>query len=432
MRGQALALLLSALLLSAVLPPAAAAGQAPPEPGAVMRVPARLTLDEALRLAESRSPALAEARARTAVAETEALGASKRPNPSLDLESRGYPLFESNRPGFWDNQELTIAIDQDFEPGDRRRWRTEAAQLGAQASAAGSLDALRRLRLDVQRAYAAVVLASADRDSAAATLDDVAKVLSINRARYDQGELSGVELRRLQVEHHRFADDALVADLVLRNARSRLLALLDVRPLDQPFEAADALLEAVPSTADEPLPAPASLSERADLKALRLEEQRVETDAKLQHALRIPPFSLGGGYQRDFGTNAIVVRATIPLALSNRNEAGRARAVAERSLAASRSSLASAAAELEVQLARNAVESSRVRAATIASEYVKNAREARDIVLAAYGAGAATLIDYLDAQRALRDAQRAEHRARFDYRVGLFELEAALGTAQSR
>jgi len=227
MRGQALALLLSAVLLSAVLPPAAA-GQAPPEPGAVMRVPARLTLDEALRLAESRNPALAEARARTALAETEALGASKRPNPSLDLESRGYPLFESNRPGFWDNQELTIAVDQEFEPGDRRRWRTEAAQLGAQASAAGSLDALRRLRLDVQRAYAAVVLASADRDSAAATLDDVAKVLSINRARYDQGELSGVELRRLQVERHRFADDALVADLVLRNARSRLLALLDL------------------------------------------------------------------------------------------------------------------------------------------------------------------------------------------------------------
>jgi cobalt-zinc-cadmium efflux system outer membrane protein len=65
--------------------------------------------------------------------------------------------------------------------------------------------------------------------------------------------------------------------------------------------------------------------------------------------------------------------------------------------------------------------------AAIASEYVKNAREARDIVLAAYRAGAATLIDYLDAQRAYREAQRAEHRARFDYRVSVFELEAAVG-----
>jgi outer membrane protein, heavy metal efflux system len=424
MRGPAIA-----LLMSAVLPWAAAAQDAPAPPGAA-RVPARLTLDEAIRLAESRSPALLEARARIAVAEAEALGAPKRPNPSLDVEFRGYPLFASDLPPFLDNQELTIAIDQEFEPGDRRRFRREAAQLGVQASAAESANVLRRLRLDVQRAYVHVVLAQADGDAAQATLTDVDRVLSINRARYEQGELSGVELRRLQVERHRFADDALVADLALRNARSRLLALLNVRPLDQPFETVDTLPEDVGVPPVAPAPAAGGAPERADLRALQLGEQRAEADAKLQHALRIPPFSLGGGWQRDFGTNAIVVRATVPLALWNRNEGGRSRAAAERTLAASRTSAASAAAELEVQLARNAVESGRARVAVIASEYVKNAREARDIVLAAYRAGAATLIDYLDAQRAFRDAQRAEHRARFDYRVSVFELEAALGISR--
>jgi cobalt-zinc-cadmium efflux system outer membrane protein len=421
MRGLAVA-----VLTAAVLPWAAAAQDAPAPPGAA-RVPARLTMDEAIRLAESRSPALLEARARIAVAEAEALGAPRRPNPSLDVEFRGYPLFKSDLPPLLDNQELTIAVDQEFEPGDRRRWRSEAAQFGVQASAAESADVLRRLRLEVQRAYAHVVLAQADGDAAQATLTDVDRVLSINRARYEQGELSGVELRRLQVERHRFADDALVADLALRNARSRLLALLNVRPLDQPFETVDTLPEdgGVP-----PVAAAEGAPERADLRALRLGEQRAEADAKLQHALRIPPFSLGGGWQRDFGTNAIVVRATVPLALWNRNEGGRSRAAAERTLAASRTSAASAAAELEVQLARNAVESGRTRVAVIADEYVKNAREARDIVLAAYRAGAATLIDYLDAQRAFRDAQRAEHRARFDYRVSVFELEAAVGTSR--
>ena len=426
MRGLAVA-----FLLFAVLPPAAAAQDAP-APAAAARVPARLTLDEALRLAESRSPALLEARARIAVAEAEALSAPKRPNPSLDVEFRGYPLFESNLPPFLDNQEMTIALDQAFEPGDRRRWRSEAAQLGAQASAAESLDVLRRLRLEVQRAYFHAVLARADSGAAKATLEDVDRVLTINRARYEQGELSGVELRRLQVERHRFADDALVADLALRNARTRLLALLNLRPLDQSFETVDTLPEDADLPPVAPSPPAGAASERADLRALRLGEQRAEADAKLQHALRIPPFSFGAGWQRDFGTNAVVVRATIPLALWNRNEGGQSRAAAERTLAVSRTSAASVFAELEVQLARNAVESSRTRVAVIASEYVKNAREARDIVLAAYRAGAATLIDYLDAQRAFRDAQRAEHRARFDYRVGVFELEAAVGTVQSR
>jgi outer membrane protein TolC len=124
-----------------------------------------------------------------------------------------------------------------------------------------------------------------------------------------------------------------------------------------------------------------------------------------------------------------VLRATIPLALASRNEGGRARAAAERTLAASRTSMAEAAAELDLQLARNAVESSRTRLAAITTDYVRNAREALDIVLAAYRAGASTLIDYLDAQRALRDAQRAEHRARFEYRIYTCELEAAAGAA---
>ena len=59
---------------------------------------------------------------------------------------------------------------------------------------------------------------------------------------------------------------------------------------------------------------------------------------------------------------------------------------------------------------------------------MKSAREARDIVLASYRGGAATLIDYLNAERALREALRTQNRARFDYRISLFQYEAALGT----
>jgi outer membrane protein TolC len=49
-------------------------------------------------------------------------------------------------------------------------------------------------------------------------------------------------------------------------------------------------------------------------------------------------------------------------------------------------------------------------------------------VLASYRSGATTLIDYLDAQRALREALRTQNRARFDYRISLFQYEAAVGT----
>jgi len=425
MRGLSPALAVC-LVLSAS--PRAAAQDA----GADARVPARLSLADAVRIAEARSPLLAVARAGIGMADAEAIGAGKRPNPSLSVESQGYPLFSADRPSFANTQELTVAIDQELEPGGRRRWRVESARLEGEAARAGVRDQFRRLRLDVQRAYMAVVLAAADLDAATSTLADVDTVVALNQARHDQGELSGVELRRAQVERHRFADEALLAELALRNARSRLLALLDLRPLDQEFETTDRLEG--PGGAP---PAAAAFTDdglagRADLTALRLEEQRAGAEAELQRALRVPAFSVGAGWQRNFGTNAIVARATVPLPLRNRNESGLARAAAERSLAASRVSAAAAGAALEAQLAANAVASSRERASRISADYVRLARESRDIVLASYRAGAATLIDLLDAQRALRDARRAENRARFDYQVSGFELEAALGEQPAR
>ena len=45
---------------------------------------------------------------------------------------------------------------------------------------------------------------------------------------------------------------------------------------------------------------------------------------------------------------------------------------------------------------------------------------------AAYRTGAADLTDYLDAERALREGQRIYNRALFDYRMHLFQLDAAL------
>lgn len=391
------------------------------------RVPARLSLADAIRIAEARSPLLAVARARVGMTDADAIGAGKRPNPSVSVESQGYPLFSGNRPPFADSQELTVAVDQELEPGGRRRWRLEAARLEADAARAEVRNQSRLLRLDVQRAYLAAVLAAADLEAARSTLADVDKVVALNQARHDQGELSGVELRRAQVERHRFADEALLAELALRNARSRLLALLDLRPLDQAFETTDRLED--PGTGPPAVVASSdgALASRADLTALRLGEQRAEAETGLERALRVPAFSVGAGWQRNFGTNAVVLRATVPLPLRNRNEAGLARAAAGRSLAASRLSAATADAALEAQLAANAVASSRERASRISADYVRLAQESRDIVLASYRAGAATLIDLLDAQRALRDAQRAENRARFDYQVSGFELEAAVG-----
>lgn len=404
-------------------------------------VPARLSLEEALRLASERNPNLAASRNSVEIAEGQRIGARLRPNPAVSFESEGYPLFEPSRPAFINSQELTFRVDQEIELAGRRRLRSQAAEASVSAAEAGFLDQRRRLDFDVRRSYFSVVLAKADLDGARAALDEIDKVIGLNRARYEQGEISGGELRRIQVERLKFVDDLFAAQLALRNARSGLLALFKAPDLSVEFDVTETLgATAAADTARQASPAPPlpldptalrtqALALRPDLLAAQRDVQRADTETRLQRALRTPNITVGGGYRRDFGSNAVVFGATVPLPLSNRNQGGIARADAERRQAANLATAAATGVLLDVQQAINAVDVSRARVEYIQREYLTPSRESRDIVLASYRVGTADLIDFLDAQRAFRDTLRTYNRALYEQSLGIFQLAAATGGA---
>ncbi len=404
-------------------------------------IPARLTLDEALRLAAERNPTVAAARNAIEIADAQRVDARLRPNPAVSFESEGYPLFEPSRPSFTNNQELTLRFDQEIETSGRRRLRVEGAQSAVAVAESQRRDRLRQLDLDVRRAYFQAVLAKADSEVAQTALGEIDQVITLNRARLQQGEISGAELRRLQVERLRFVDDVFASQLALRNARSALLALLNAPDLAQAIDVVEPLEPPTGTVTIGGIPigvAPATplntdafrasaLANRPDLAAVRQEQERADTETRLQRALRTPNITVGAGYKRDFGTNAVVFGVTVPLPISNRNQGGIARAEAERRRAANEAAAAETTVRLDVQQAVNAVQINRERVDYIRREYLENARQSRDIVLASYRLGATDLIDYLDAQRAFRDTQRTYNRAVFEERVSLFELAAATG-----
>lgn len=404
--------------------------------GQELVVPPRLALEEALRLANERNPSLAAARNTVEIAEAQRIDARLRPNPAVSFESENYPLFEPARPGFLNNQQLTVRVDQELELAGRRGLRTEVAETAIAAAEAAFLDQRRRLEFDVRRAYFGVVLAKADLDVAQATLAEIDNVIRLNRARYEQGEISGGELRRIQVERLKFVDDLFAAQLALRNARSGLLALFNAPDLSIDFDVVETLNAATssvqpPTATPLPLDAPSlrtqALALRPDLLAAQRQVQRADTETRLQRALRTPNITVGGGYQRNFGANAVVFGVTVPLPLSNRNQGGVARAEAGRRQAANLATATATAVLLDVQQAVNAVDVTRARVQYIEREYLTPSRESRDIVLASYRLGTANLIDYLDAQRAFRDTARTYNRALYEQRLGLFQLAAATG-----
>lgn len=401
-------------------------------------IPPRLTLEEAVRLAVERNPNLAAARNSVEIAEAGRIDARVRPNPAFTFESGSYPLFESPRPSFWGNQEVTLRFDQELELAGRRRLRTQAADTGVSAAGAGFDDQQRRLELEVRRAYFTVVLAKADVDVSQAALDEIDRVIGLNRARYQQGEISGGELRRVQVERLKFVDDLFAAQLAQKNARSALLALFNAPNLGIEFDVTEPLNitapggGVAPAALDPNVLRTQALSARPDLLAAQRAVQRADTETALQRALRTPNITVGGGYRRDFGSDGVVFGMTVPLPLSNRNQGGLARAEAERRQASNLAAATAASVALDVQQAVNASDISRARVQYIEGEYLTPARESRDIVLAAYRLGTADLIDFLDAQRAFRDTVRTYNRALYELRLSLFQLSAATGEAGSR
>ena len=406
-------------------------------------VPDKLSLSQALAIALERNPTLAAVRSEIDIAAADRLNASRRPNPALTFDSEGYPLLQSaGRPAFFNNQELTVRVDQEIELAGRRGLRTATAQAAVETAEARVENARRLLTLDVQRAYFQAVLATADRGVARASLEEIDRALGLNRARFERGEIAGGELRRLQVERLRFVDDVFAAELALRNARSALLALMNATGLGQAFEVTEPL--AVASTTAPPtapgvvaavLPGAIggqasalmadAIARRPDVIAAQRDVARADTETRLQRALRTPNVTVGGGYRRDFGTNAVVFGATVPLPLFNRNQGGVARAEAERQQAESRVRATELTVRLDVQQAANAVDVNRERVQYIEREYLTTARESRDIIQASYRLGAADLIDFLDAQRAFRDTVRTYNRALYEQRISIFELAAA-------
>jgi cobalt-zinc-cadmium efflux system outer membrane protein len=347
-------------------------------------------------------------------------------------------VFEAGRPRYWGSQEFTVRFDQELETSGRRSLRTEVSESGKATAQLAVQDRARQIGLDVQRAYLATVLAQADRGVAQTSLDEIDRVIALNRARLQQGEISGAELRRLQVERLRFVEDVFAADLAMKNARSTLLALLNAPRLDQPLELTDGLKpspaegpDALTSAPGDAAAAPRLLAQaleaRPDVLAARREQAQAETSTRLQRALRSPNITVGGGYQNNFGSDGVVFGVTLPLPFFNQNQGGIARADAERRAADARADATATAVRLDVQRALNAVDTNRARVEYIEREYLKNAQESRDIVLESYRLGVADLIDFLDAQRAFRDTQRTYNRALFDQRVSLFELAAAVG-----
>jgi len=395
-------------------------------------IPSRLTLDNAISLAMGRNPALAAAKNEIQAAEGDRVAAGKRPNLALSLQIEDYPI--SAHPGpFFDVQDITTRVDYEIERGGRRRLRTESADQALAAQKLAYLERTRRMRLEVERAFYRTLLAKSNLETSKSILDQVERTISLNRVRFQQGDISALDLNRIEVEKLKFQDDLFQAELALRDAKSFLLALLHAPDLSRDVDVIGTL--PVDYQNPEPgLPPQAPLDEliriavtqRPDLAAQLQGKKQADTETLLQRAVRSSNITVGGGYKRSGPDNSFVLGVTIPLKIFNRNEGEIIRAEAEQMRSSNLAAALQKDVQLDVQKAHNAAEINRKRVEYIKTQQLKRVEEVSQVTLESYNLGGSTLIDYLDAQRTYRDALRIYNQALFDERISLYELSSSI------
>jgi outer membrane protein, heavy metal efflux system len=436
-RGVALALWLTPSIAAAQTHPPAALAQ---ERGAIRAAIAQpppsvssdadgLTIQQAVVEAVEHNLGLLADRFNVTIADARLVTAGLRPNPVLSIEGDhldwlGTDYDRINNAG---PQEYSIRTDFLLERGSKRARRIEVAEQARTVGQVQIENSVRQLTLDVQNACADVMLAKETLALGRQSLDAFNNVVQLNERRVRDGDLAEVELLRTQLAQLQFETSVRRAELRLMNARARLQILLGRPPGSR-------LPDVVDSVTARPAVELATVLDRAlrlrpDLVAARAEQARSEAEVRLQMAQGLVDFSIGAEYRRQDGLagrgNSIGIFFSSPLPVFNRNQGEIARAHNEEQQLNARRQALELTVRNDVETAFSQYETARATLDKVEQTMLARARDVRQITEFSYRRGEASLIEFLDAQRAYNETMQTYNDAKAEFARSLFLLSAA-------
>ena len=419
---------------------------------AAAQEPLRLTLDEAIARGLANSQRLAELQARKQGAEAAEAGRSVASMPSLSIlanymRTNHVEEFSIVQPG-----QRALVVYPDVPDNYRARldlaWpvysagRTDALERAAEAERKASeqdiVAARSDLRLEITRAFWAVVSAIESERVLARSLDTMGAHVRDLRSRLDQGLIAPNEVLTAEAQESRERVLAIEATNIrgVSEADLRRLIGLDSRDRIEPVATLDGA--AVPAYTIDGLLSEARAN-RAERRALeeRLDASRAREAAVAADAR--PQIGVNAGYDYARPNPRVFPRAAewhdswdASLNLSwSLWDGGRRRAQLAETVAASEAIKARTAefdrqVSFEVQQRQLEAESSRA-AIGAAQDGLRSALEAQRVVMERYRAGVVTNTDVLDANLAVLQAELDLTRARANARLADARLERAVG-----
>lgn len=381
----------------------------------------RVSLEEALQLALKQSPTLMAQQAALFATKAGETTAALRPNPTMNFLAEQFQPGQSQQ-----DAQYTVNVGQPIELGGKRQRRIDSARAATQVATYQLDDARRQVVLQVKSAFAGVLIARQQLALAEANLKTLDDTERIQRIRAEKGDISELELLRIQVQRFTFARDAADARQALAAARIALRTAAGSLNIAEDFEVVGDL-DFKEVSLDRALLVRRALDNRPDLRAADADRERARADHRLARANAWWDITPQIEYQRIGPDNTIGFGLSFPLRIFDRNQGEITRTQAE----ITRVDAVREATALQVLAAldtdRQAALIQRERVISLRDVYLPKATQARDTVEYAYRRGGQSLLDFLDAQRSYRETALAHLQALGAYLGALYQLEADIG-----
>jgi len=385
-----------------------------------------VTLAEAIEIFMRQNLQLVAARYDIETADAEKLTARLRPNPQLTFGLSDLPVNLSGP--IIKEQTYDYGVSRTIELGGKRSKRIETADANSEVARGQFQMVVWQLTNDLKRKFYTVVLNQALLNLAQENETTFAEIVKHTTELMNAGEISGLDLDRVEVEKLKFDTDLANAErdyeVALRDLRFALGG--DYRAMN--VEVAGSIdYESHQFSHDELIDL--ALAARPDLKAAKLSERAADANIRLQNAQRIPDLTLGGGIEQvPSGTSSYTFGVGIEIPTSNRNQGERAKALVEKKKAQNQQQFLTNQVMSDVDKALVAFEKQKHRVDLYRTGVITKVNNIQNMTQIAMKAGESSTLDLLDAIRTRRDTLAGFYQTLFDYQMSLLDLELATAT----
>ncbi len=389
-----------------------------------------ISLDQAIDLALAHNHSIKATRTLILQNQAQEITANLRPNPTLGADSQFVPIFspqDFSRENLNETQQFDIGIGYLFERGHKRQRRLQAARDQTAVTHAQVGDAERTLAFNVGQQFVSVLLAESTLQFALQDLKGFQQTVDISEAQLKAGYIGEGDYLKIKLQLLQFQTDVSSARL------AKVQALVGLREF-LGYSAVPADYDVIGDLAYQPLKADLedlqtkALRERPDFRAAELGTTAAQSQILLAKANA--KVDVNGTY--DFthvsGENTASLFVNFELPIFNRNQGEIARTGFALTQAQEQQQAVSDTVLSDVANAYEAVRSNDEVVQLYTSGYLKQAQDSRDISEYAYKRGAASLLDFLDAERSYRSVQLAYRQALASYMTALEQLKEAVGT----